>query len=180
MSMKLREPIYFGCGSRLGHYAFQPNGSLASRGQECRWIELLDGLLPPDDAAQHEGRARLHRFSNCTALAFWDRSVDHRKASNSAFFLSGQLTFDEALAASRKAYPWVFARIKFEIVNADAEGERLLDYESVIATIDKLPQTWIPAVLCRLVETAYAKDVFVPGGASETVRKVELRMGADK
>lgn len=58
---------------------------------------------------------------------------------------------------------------------------RLLDIETVCDTsydetveiVSGLPATWYPAILATLVHAAYAKKVFVPGGASKLVKSYE-------
>jgi hypothetical protein len=109
-----REPLYFGCIDRPGHYVWQADGTQA-RDDRHRWLEILDGLLPPE-GPEIEGVARLHHWNGRTLLAFWDRSVDQRGACNSVFALPGKLTFDEAVAAAKKAFPKVWQRFTFEVM----------------------------------------------------------------
>lgn len=47
-------------------------------------------------------------------------------------------------------------------------------YEGVEALIDELPQLWIPTLTRRLVERGYSKNVWVKGGCSAFVAKIEL------
>ncbi len=85
---------YFGCWrlhTNDGHRLYRPEGSSA-------WRLLMDGGLPwtaaqidtglcPHGvgltAQQPEGAALLHHKKGWTALAFWDRSADRRRNSNS-------------------------------------------------------------------------------------------------
>ena len=46
-------------------------------------------------------------------------------------------------------------------------------YEQIKNEISDLPQTWYPALLKTMVESAISKKVFLPGGATEFVRKIE-------
>jgi hypothetical protein len=46
-------------------------------------------------------------------------------------------------------------------------------YNEIAEEIKDLPMTWYPALIIIAVEAAIAKGVFVPGGVSEFVRKVE-------
>lgn len=114
-SSQFREPLYFGCEKvgETGHYAFTQTGR--KYGRDEHWLSLLDGMFAPE-GPEVEGVARLHHLNGMTILAFWDRSVDSRYASNSAFVLKGKLAFDEALAEAKQRFPWVFARFKFEVV----------------------------------------------------------------
>lgn len=122
--------LYFGCENReSGHYLWMPGmhsvpyhvqrdqlpGPLQPHG--------LDGTYAPL-GPEVEGQALLHHVHGRTVLAFWDRSVDHRGGSNSAFILSGRLTFEEAVAQARAAFPEVWARFPFEVVPAPPAGDR--------------------------------------------------------
>jgi hypothetical protein len=49
-------------------------------------------------------------------------------------------------------------------------------YEDLCNGLKDLPQTWYPALLITMVEAAYSKRVFVPGGASSLIRKAELKI----
>jgi hypothetical protein len=112
----MSEPwIYFGCGHGAGHYAFtQARNSLPPPHPLFRKIERLDGVLPP----QPERDALLYwaAFSRLgglgwTALAWWDRSVDKRPASNSLILAPGlTIEAEQMLEEARLRFPWVFAR----------------------------------------------------------------------
>jgi hypothetical protein len=122
---------YFGCRQLhvLGHYLFTPE-------MHSAWFELTDvlpwhykidsGLCPGTKGPngytmpyltdpQVEGAAALHVKDGWTAVAFWDRSVDTRSGSNSAFILEGEHSFETVLAESRKLFPEIWARFKFEV-----------------------------------------------------------------
>ncbi len=58
-----------------------------------------------------------------TGIAFWDRSGDERGNSNSAFLVDGPRTFEEVVVASRQAFPRVWERMKFDVVDI-AERQR--------------------------------------------------------
>lgn len=63
---------------------------------------------------------------------------------------------------------------------APADWDNMLDeleYEQVVRLIQRQPQTFYPALLITLVEAAYAKNVFQPGGASALAAKAELKCG---
>lgn len=48
-------------------------------------------------------------------------------------------------------------------------------FEEAVQFIRGLPMSWCPALLAHMVEAAYEKKVFVPGGASSFVHKVEVK-----
>ncbi len=59
-----------------------------------------------------------------------------------------------------------------------AKAEELLgvgSYEGIESIIGELPQTWIPALTRKIVETGYAKKVWMPGRCSAFVAGVERR-----
>jgi len=48
-----------------------------------------------------------------------------------------------------------------------------MTYQEIKNEISDLPPTWYPALLMHMVKTAISKNVFLPGGATEFVRKIE-------
>lgn len=108
-------PLYFGCKDGPGHFVFNADGS---QRRDDDWFLIADGGLQPE-GSQREGVARLHHFNGVTIIAFWDRSVDKRPGSCSAFALKGKLSFFDARATAKQHFPWVFARFKFEVVQED-------------------------------------------------------------
>jgi hypothetical protein len=50
-----------------------------------------------------------------TAIAFWDRSLDKRPGSSSAFILEGTHSFEDMLETAREKFADIFARLTFEI-----------------------------------------------------------------
>jgi hypothetical protein len=107
--------IYFGCKDRPGHYAFGENGYNLPYGHALsRWIGHLDGTLPPQpESAEVLYVAAFSRLGGvgCSALAWWDRSVDKRGACNSAV-LAPSLTIEPRamLLEARERFLWVFGR----------------------------------------------------------------------
>lgn len=125
--------FYFGCARYVGHYWWRPGG-VDSEGSPCHprtpsreeLDELLregdvDGKLVPvnrtDERDQPEGRALLHVRDRWTLLAFWDRSVDGRHGSNSVFAIEGVHDFASAVEAARAAFPTVWVRFSFPVVD---------------------------------------------------------------
>lgn len=76
----------------------------------------FDGAFLPPRLPQVEGRATLLHLNGWTILTFWDRSADHRLNSCSAFALRGMFPFAEAVETSKRAFPKVWARFDFEVV----------------------------------------------------------------
>lgn len=112
-------PIYFGCDDDTGHY-FYGLGMVGRTDTDARRnFSWIDGVLcPPGD--QREGLANLVHgnldHQPWTILAFWDRSVDSRPGSNSVFILPGTLNFPLAIDAARLAFPAVWKRFTFPVV----------------------------------------------------------------
>jgi hypothetical protein len=76
---------------------------------------VLDGRLAPEDTRK-QGRARLLHLHGWTTLSFWDCTVDTRGGSVSTFVVRGTHGFDEIVALARAAFPQVWARFAFEVV----------------------------------------------------------------
>lgn len=117
--------IYFGCWGGPGHYPWGPGQrSLPlSTLERLPWGYGVDsGLCPKKDETQ--GRALLHHKGGWTALAFWDRSVDTRPGSNSAFLADGDFNFDAMVEKAKASFPQVWERFPFEVVPASASAPR--------------------------------------------------------
>ena len=52
-------------------------------------------------------------------------------------------------------------------------------YEDLSNEFDEVPVTWLPALLVKLIEISYKKNVWLPGGVSKTVKRVEERLGKE-
>jgi hypothetical protein len=108
---------YFGCLERAGHFWHGPvkfwehDPPLGLPEEIVRRID--QGYCP--EGSQDEGRALLTVESGWTILAFWDRSVDGRGGSHSTFVCKGEHDFDTMVAMSRKQWPTVWERFKFEV-----------------------------------------------------------------
>ena len=64
-----------------------------------------------------QGRAALLWVQGWTAVSFWDRSVDKRGASNSAFVIhESNLSFDLVMMRARADFPKRCAVMGFEVV----------------------------------------------------------------
>jgi hypothetical protein len=81
------------------------------------WGYKIDsGLCLKTVGYEIEGIASIHQKDGWTALSFWDRSIDDRHKSNSNFLAEGTFNFEEMLAISKKHFPEIFERFKFEVV----------------------------------------------------------------
>ena len=126
--------IYFGCKNTSGHFLYRPDGKSSSL--EVRHILEDVGIYPAVDGgfcpgamrepdggvrraergpAQKQGLARLSHYNGWTILAFWDRSVDNRYGSNSAFLQPDYSSFDVMLAKAKEIFPWVWSRFTFQV-----------------------------------------------------------------
>jgi hypothetical protein len=125
------EPVYyFGCLGEVGHYLHTTGAKRWPRASlPDDFVRLfgrngagLDATMLPKQGAgsQKQGVAHLHHVDGWTVLAFWDRSVDNRGGSNSAFVTRGELDFATMLEASRATWPQVFNRFAFDIVEANS------------------------------------------------------------
>ena len=129
-------PIYFGCWGTVGHFMWTREGGwmhgigyhdekkLPKALQPCKLDGVHAPLIGKKEYPNHhlpeapQGQAAIVHVEGWTVLAFWDRSVDKRGASNSAFLLLGTLTFEDARDRSKEAFPEVWARFQFEVVLA--------------------------------------------------------------
>ncbi len=130
--------LYFGCIGQAGHYLWRREGvdrpRMMSRDEDAmvRRLGGLDGALCWNSKSgrysherdETEGLAFVTHREGWTALAFWDRSVDHRSACNSAFVAEGTLTFAQIIRHARLRWPEVWARFSFDVVEVDAGGRR--------------------------------------------------------
>jgi hypothetical protein len=112
------EIYYFGCKEGLGHYLHSPRASQAARppADLPYTIKQLDaGLLPDNNWPQTEGAGALVQARGWTVLTFWDRTVDKRANSNSAFVARGLHSLAEMKVLAEAAFPAIYSRFNFEI-----------------------------------------------------------------
>lgn len=104
--------LFFGCYGRVGHHLWAPGGLHVphARVPDALRPNRLDGVLAPKDERQLERRARLHHIDGWTVVAWWDRSVDTRMGSNSAFLMRGTHDFHAVLLAAGEAFPELLPR----------------------------------------------------------------------
>ena len=106
---------YFGClDDRGGHFAWEAEGRVSRTNPMRDLIQRTDGLFPPL-GLEEEGIICCHFVHGFTVVAWWDRSIDTRGQSNSAFWIQGEHTASEALEIARKGFPGVFGRLTYEL-----------------------------------------------------------------
>lgn len=136
---------YFGVGGRRYDGSWEAGHRLYSRGlrrseEPKGWPRSLsyyvpggklDALLAPrlakagswdrgEEAPQ--GHAALHHIEGWTFVSFWDRSGDSRGNSNSTFAMRGTHDFAAVTEAARAAFPEIWARFPFEVVQHSPPG----------------------------------------------------------
>lgn len=111
--------LYFGClraGNR-GHAWYAPGlRPLPSRS----WLSptlraYIDAVFPPDDTEQVEGRYTVSHAHGFTVVAWWDRSGDSRRASNSAFVSPGRWGGESVVRAGLEAFPSIAQRMGYPL-----------------------------------------------------------------
>lgn len=119
--------LYWGCWGSIGHYLHQPNGRTIYRAKDkiagFPWSEsLLDGGLLKNGKHRDVDDGKV--FWTCGGSPFWyaffwwDRSIDHRGASNSGLYVRG-FGWPEAQAAfdyGCTQFPKVIARQKHPLI----------------------------------------------------------------
>jgi hypothetical protein len=115
MSTKL---LYFGCIDQSGHYLWGDPQRRSFDFSDTPWDTQVDGGLCMQ-GGQPQGQAVLHQKDGWTAIAFWDRSVDSRPGSNSAFLADKLLSFDEIVALSKERFPAVWKRFPFAVAQLE-------------------------------------------------------------
>lgn len=117
--------LYFGCLDRIGHYLHGQNGRTIHRTDDLNFpwdmTHLDTGLLKN---GKHPDVYNGKVFWTCGGLAFWyaffwwDRSVDHRGAANSGFYVRGfgWPEEKEAFQYACDAFPRVVSRQRNPLV----------------------------------------------------------------
>lgn len=108
--------FYHGCIGGAGHYLWDagPHKCWSGGGLPFRASILDAGLLDPQ-REQAEGVVRRVVIAGWTVLAFWDRSIDSRPGSNSAFVVEGEHSTADALQVAKQNFPAVFERFRFAL-----------------------------------------------------------------
>lgn len=111
-----RDVYYFGCVNGIGHGLYNSRGHHIHYADGMPWtVKQLDCGLLSASYGQRQGDAALVQTHGWTALSFWDRTVDGRGNSNSAFVARGLFTLEEMKALARAAFPDIFSRLNFEL-----------------------------------------------------------------
>lgn len=127
--------FYFGPWDSPGHYVCDENGYSVAREVEriLPWGHReenqhhLDCCLQPgcykdrDGSIEHlgpqiEGQAVLHHLNGWTAIGFWDRTIDTRPNSNSAYMAEGTFTFDEMVEMAKTRFAERWNKMRFKVV----------------------------------------------------------------
>lgn len=114
-----QDHLYFGCGDRAGHYWHVPGEHPVTYGVAydnrtkyqpagCPYDWNIDGGAQPN--TEQPNRARLEHHDGWTCLAWWDRTVDTRPGSCSAFVARGTHDYTSMLALLTEKFPWVARR----------------------------------------------------------------------
>ncbi len=105
------EVLYFGCIGDAGHYVHGTlsHGNYRKALPSSIYPKIDSGFLPREQ--QRQGQAQLCKLDGWTFITFWDRTVDTRPGSNSAFLAEGDFSFDEVCAFAADRFPLVWKRI---------------------------------------------------------------------
>lgn len=105
---------FFGKLKEPGHYLYGPDRRqvfLSGKSVLPFREGILDGgLLPTNE--QIQGKTFLSIINGWTIVSMWDRSGDHRGASNSSFLAEGIMTREELMALARQVFPDIVERIE--------------------------------------------------------------------
>lgn len=127
------EPVavyFFGCMKgaygfgKAGHYFYgEPPSHERSAPRKGNWLGedvlpeairnggKIDGPFCPHYAREKRyAKAKLTHRAGWTVLGMWDSSGDTRPGSDSNFFMQGTLSFEDALAEARRAFPEIIER----------------------------------------------------------------------
>lgn len=136
----MTEMYYFGCRDELGHLFWKSSERVFFRVMEniSPWGVQIDGKLAPAvrnkrgyiEREEAQGVCALHHKKGWTAIAFWDRSIDDRGASNSVFMVEGIYDFDAMVEMAKEQYPDIMRRFKFELKLFQGELEAE-DYDGI-------------------------------------------------
>lgn len=123
----LKDWLFFGCNKEAGHYLHRRGMSKVSTLPERRLV-ALDGMLAPKCGAHPNDPyvATVTRLEGwgCTALSFWDYTVDKRSGSNCIFFApSLTITPEELLEGAKLNFPTIWARFpEVTLFQSDIKG----------------------------------------------------------
>lgn len=114
----MRILYYFGCIRDKGHYLWDSDSSqyyadqMAAKvpGLNARVLKCMDGTFPPGGINEDEGFYQESIVPPVRIIAWWDRSVDKRHASNSAFIGYGYESAEAILDDAMIKFPSVMKR----------------------------------------------------------------------
>jgi hypothetical protein len=108
----IKEWLYFGCHKRPGHYLFK-QGMHEDYSRATQNLSRFDGMLAPQSTREPYVAvvSRLDGWG-CTALSFWDYSVDSRGGCNSIFFApSLDISEEDMMRGAAERFPEVWNRL---------------------------------------------------------------------
>ncbi len=115
---------YFGCGpSDTGHHLWRVEGDyIPGVRWPHPWGNSIDSSLCPQHRHEH-GVVSYNTKDGWSGIGFWDSSMDRRSGSHSTFIVDMIHAAEDILALARERFPWVFERIKFDIVLPPRAGQ---------------------------------------------------------
>jgi len=128
--------IYFhGCRTDKGHFLYKSGDSSYKLGFDLSKIlgrHLDSGFAPCDRLTggyEEQFKAMITWTSGYTVIAFWDRTIDQRHASNSAFVVDENMCFANMVPLCKDAFPEVFARYHggLHYINGKTLAEHIKD-----------------------------------------------------
>lgn len=111
---------YFGWSAPGGHFLLKDDHNKILNVDSTPFGRSIDGgLCPQPEPKQPDGKVALHYRAGWTAVAFWDRSGDHRPGSNTVFLTPADCSAMGVIAAAKVQWPQVFARPGFPLNRAE-------------------------------------------------------------
>jgi hypothetical protein len=112
--------LYYGCWDDSGHYYYDEHGMSMTRRAAALATKMPWGIYDIDGAMQprhhhREGEALLACKGGWSVLTFWDRSIDTRPGSLSAYFAEGTFTFDEMVELAKTRFAVRWNKMKFQV-----------------------------------------------------------------
>lgn len=119
----LNQWLYFGCWRESGHHLYSQRGLPVTFGP-YQGLLKLDGQLAPVEPAPYVAALSYLGRWQCTALSWWDHTVDKRSGSNSIIFAPGVLPVRAVLREGRERFPLVFERLPQKLILEDGDERR--------------------------------------------------------
>lgn len=108
--------FYFGALDNSGHYLYAPDGSKHYDVLKNNpWGTGLDQKYAPETHGQLEGYASFYKLDGWSMFSFWDRTIDPRPGSVSAYLAQGDYTFDEMVDLAKENFPKRWEAMAFKV-----------------------------------------------------------------